>query len=85
MEQHLKDLRSNQHCNDRMQIQFNTTGNFHSTIIKQLDTVFRAKVLKVEQRYINKLSNSNEATASKNSSYNWQELLMDIVDSMLKG
>jgi len=84
MSQHLKDLRTNAYCNDKMQEQWNYSKNFHATVLEEFNTLFPTKVLKKEQRYINQYSNANEATASKNSKYSWSEFLMDIIDT-LKG
>ena len=84
MSQHLKDLRTNAHCNDKMQEQWNYSKNFHATVLEDFNTLFPTKVLKKEQRYIDQYSNSNEATASKNSKYSWSEFLMDVID-LIKG
>lgn len=80
MQQHRKELEENTHVNNILQAEYNKTGEFSTLILVQSETVFRKKVLKVEQRHIRKHSNCNEGTAAKEFYYDLSELGMDIVD-----
>ena len=83
--EHKKDLKEERHINTSLQQAFNLTPNkFSVTICLSLFTHSKSKVYDVEQRYINKYSNSNEATASKDYTYNLEELETDLIDMFLK-
>jgi len=81
MSQHLKELEENTHNNNDLQHQFNLhNGEFSSIILKQFETCAKSKVFRLEQLYINKHSNANEAVASKNISYSWKWFFIDVFD-----
>lgn len=81
--QHTKDLQENKHVNDRLQEEYNRGHGVYFEIIKKLRTRSTKKLLKTEQRLIEKYSNSNEATAAANTDYDLEELGIDILDLFL--
>lgn len=82
--QHLKDLKSNKHCNDKLQHEFNKGNKLKYKILQSSETLFREEILRDEQRWINKLSNSNEAVASKITNYSKKEFMQDMLDLIIK-
>lgn len=84
MRQHLKDLKTNKHVNDYLQKEYNRTHKFKSSILQKSFTLFRDEILRDEQRWINKLSNSNEGVASKITKYTRKEFYQDMLDTIVK-
>lgn len=82
--QHLKDLRTNKHCNDLLQQSFNQGHKIKYKILQSSETLFREEIFRDEQRWINKLSNSNEAVASRQTSYSKKEFYQDMLDLIVK-
>lgn len=82
--QHLKDLKANKHCNDLLQQSFNQGHTLKYKILQSSETLFRAEVLRDEQRWINKLSNANESIASKQTKYSRKEFMQDLLDFIVK-
>lgn len=84
MNQHLDLLKQKKHHNDKLQEAYLTYKQFESTILVSSFSSSKSKILKQEQRYINLFSNSNEATASKNSIYDFKEFVFDVYDLILR-
>lgn len=78
--QHIRDLKNNRHVNDFLQKEFNKGYTVEYKILYKGKTMYNAEILRTEQRYINKYSNSNEAIASKYFKYSKKEFLMDFSD-----
>lgn len=78
--QHLRALKKNNHPNDRLQSAFNNGHKLKFKILQTSETLFREEVLRDEQRWINKLSNSNESVASKQTKYSKKEFIQDMLD-----
>ena len=82
---HIRKLESGNHVNDNL-LEAYTTKKYKLSFrtLKSFRTRSKKKVLKVEQRYINRYANSNEATASSRSNYDWEEFRIDVLDLFLK-
>lgn len=80
MNQHLQSLKIGQHHNSKLQHAYLTHRLFDSKILFQSSTFFLKKRFRMEQRFINLISNSNEALAAKTVSYTFRELVMDCID-----
>jgi hypothetical protein len=78
--QHLKDLKENKHSNDLLQAEFNKGWGLQPKVLTTFNTLFKYQVLTKEQRYINRLSNCNEGTASKITAYSRKEFVLDMID-----
>jgi len=82
---HIRKLKSGNHVNDKLLEAYSTKKyKLSFKTLKSFRTRSKKKVLKVEQRFINLYSNSNEAIASSDPKYNWEELRIDIIDLLLK-
>ena len=81
---HLKDLKENKHCNDYLQSEYNRTGKIKYKILQSGFTLFKEEILRDEQRWINRLSNSNESTASKVTRYSRREFMQDTLDTLVR-
>jgi len=84
MNEHLNDLKNKTHVNTKLQSSYTKHKQFESKIEKEGKTLFSEKTLREEQRYINRLSNSNISVASNNTMYDFKELLMDILDLLME-
>lgn len=82
--QHKKQLESNTHANDFLQLEFNKGHKLNHKILKQSYTIFKRQILLDEQRLINRYSNSNEAVASNYTNYSRKEFFMDLTDWVVK-
>ena len=80
----MKDLKTNSHCNDFLQLEFNKGHKFKSEILLKSYTLFNRQVLLDEQRLINRYSNCNESVASSYTHYSRKEFLMDFTDLIVK-
>lgn len=81
---HLKDLKLNQHVNDALQREYNKGHKVTYKILYSGKTLFPSEILRTEQRYINRYSNCNEATASTQVKYSKKEAMMDFTDFIVK-
>lgn len=82
--QHIKELREGTHSNDILLAEYQKGHKIKYKILQTSETMFREEVLRDEQRWINRLSNSNEAVASKVTSYSKKELRQDMLDLIVK-
>jgi hypothetical protein len=76
----LKDLKTNRHCNDKLQQAFNQGHKLKYKILQSSETLFREEILRTEQRYINKYGRANESVASKQTKYSKKEFIQDMID-----
>ena len=78
--EHLKQLKQNSHVNDYLQSEYTRTKKFKASILLKASTLFKAEVLRDEQRYINTHSKCNEGVAAKITKYTRKEFMQDLID-----
>lgn len=83
MNEHLDQLKLNQHHNRKLQDSYLTHKQFDSKILLELESYSRYRVLKWEQRLIALLSNSNEAKASNSVMFDFNEFVITLIDRIL--
>lgn len=82
--QHIKELREGTHSNDILLAEYQKGHKIKYKILQTSETMFREEVLRDEQRWINRLSNCNEGTASKVTKYTKKEFRQDMIDFIVK-
>jgi len=82
--QHIKELKEGSHPNNYLQSEFRKHRKVKYKILQSSETLFREEILRDEQRWINRLSNCNEGTASKQTKYSKKEFRQDMLDFIIK-
>lgn len=80
LRQHLKLLRENRHHTKILQREWNLTKTYDHAIIRKGCSLFNYKIALVEQRMIDKYSNSNESRVVRSAAFSSKELIMDLID-----
>lgn len=82
IKQHLKELQENNHHNSILQQAYLQDSFFNDNMCMSGSTYFHAKVLLIEQRLIDRYSNSNLAVASNKTELD--KLVWDLLDYILE-